>query len=196
MSSTSSSRVRMSPGLNSHFPHPLPSALRAPIMLDRGVAALRPRSPRRRPGRPARTRPESDGPTRAGARCTTAGCSPSSRSRSSPSSSARTSVRAVAHRGDRRLGQRLGVRRTTGRSGTARSPRRERSPCGTVWRVRLDLVEQARRLPAARRSSCAPRSGRGRAASSVSSSSADAGTPSRNASLSVERRACLRRRGC
>ena len=60
------------------------------VMLLGERARLRPRPRRRRPCRRARTRPGSDGPTRAGARCTRAGCSPSSRNRCSPSSSART----------------------------------------------------------------------------------------------------------
>ena len=76
-------------------------------------------------------RRESDGPTRAGARCTRAGCSPSSRNRSFPSSSARSwsrpsaPPRSPAAPGSWR-------RRTTGRSGTARSRRRSgrhAAPC-------------------------------------------------------------------
>ena len=63
---------------------------RAVVRVGRGLPPP-PRRQRRTPCRPARTTPESGGPTRAGARCTRAGCSPSSRSRSSPSSSGRRS---------------------------------------------------------------------------------------------------------
>ena len=51
-------------------------------------------------------------------------------------------------------------------------------------RVRLDLVEQARSLPCARRSSCARRSDPGRAAPVSRRDRTDFGTPSRKSSLS------------
>ena len=75
-------------------------------------------------------------------------------------------------------------RRTTGRSGTARSPRSERSPCGTMW-VCGSILSSSPALSS--RSTIVLRaSKRSRPCSfSVSSSSGDAGTPSRNASLSL-----------
>jgi hypothetical protein len=92
-------------------------------------------------GRPARTRPGSGGPTRAGARCTRAGCSPSSRNRSSPSSSARTSCGPRAPRRSP-AGQRLGGVDVP----LVGQERLDRHAAAVAMRhhvrVRLDLVEE------------------------------------------------------
>ena len=80
----------------------------------------RPRSPRRTHGRPGHTRPGSDGPTRAGARCTRAGCCASTRNRCSPTGAARSACARPRPR--RWRAEPASWRRsTTGRSGMARA---------------------------------------------------------------------------
>ena len=99
-----------------------------------------------------RTRPGSDGPTRAGAKCTRAQCFRAIRNRFFPNSSGRTRP-ALAHRGDRRLGQRLGIDIPLfGEPGSITTP--ERSPCGTVCDAARPCRE-GRGLPSSRRRSCA-----------------------------------------
>ena len=71
---------------------------------------------------------------------------------------------ALAHRRDRAAAASVlaSTYHWSVRKGSITTP--ERSPCGTMWRVRLDLLEQARRLQARDDAACARRSGRGRAA--------------------------------
>ena len=126
MSSTSSSRSRSTA-------HAV-SAARRPH-------APPPRSPRRRSRPQARTRRGCGGPTRAGARCTRAGCSPSSRNRSSPSSSGRCRC-ALPVRWRWRARPASWRRRTTGRSGTARSARRFGRRAGRYAYARLGLLDK------------------------------------------------------
>ena len=129
MSSTSSSRVRIR--RIEFSPSSMPPSGGRPNLaaLQRLVSVSR-----RRRRRPARTRPGSGGPTRAGARCTRAGCSPSSRNRSSPSSSARTrcALRCTAS-----IAGLASVAASTYHwsvsKGSIGTP--QRSPCGTMWRV-------------------------------------------------------------
>ena len=96
--------------------------------------AASPRSPRRTTVAPigaCRTRPESGGPTRAGARRTTAECSPASRNRSSPSSSGRT---GSCPRAPRRAPAAASVLASTYHWSVSQGSMTalERSPCGTV----------------------------------------------------------------
>ncbi len=87
---------------------------------------------RRTPCRPARTTPESDGPTTAGARCTRAGCFPSSRNRCSPSSSGRTwSCRRAPPRSPASPASWRSTYHWSVRNGSITTF--ERSPCGTTW---------------------------------------------------------------
>ena len=78
VSRTSSSRRQASSRRAVVYLRPASCARLASVSLDEDVAIA------------VRTTPGSDGPTRAGAKCTTAGCCASTRNRSSPSSAART----------------------------------------------------------------------------------------------------------
>ncbi len=138
------------------------------------------------------TTPESDGPTRAGARCTRAGCCRAIGNRSSPSSSGRTSsCRRARPRAPASASVLASTYHWSVSQGSMTTP--ERSPCGTVWACgsifsskpsRLHHLDDAlARLEAVRPSNA-----------SVSSSSATSGTSSRKSALSLSETLALRHR--